>query len=256
MAQIGYQSDFVFNNKKLSDFNGIRYNPDSNGIKYWTMPSPKHNTTTLPCVNGVKYFNTTYDSRIISIPVFIYDSIDIDEFNAWIAVDAPKEFYFIDDYKEIDVILNKGLDITTWYYDDFKGMTELEFICFDPLWRVRNEGTRKEILTLNVEKTFTTKTTLKAKPILAITPSGTQTIKIKFNDLTFTLTNISETVYVNSYDGEVYTLNNGVRINAFNKYTSNSYWDLPIIYPKKPNKITLLSGSVSLVEITPNSRML
>lgn len=259
MALIKYQGDFRFGDRKLSDFSGIKYNPNSSGIPYTSMPSPRHNTTTLSNVNGEKYFSTTYDSRTITIPVFIYDDIDIDNFYAWIGKDTPQVFSFIDDFKEIDAILSKGLDISQWYTPSFRGFTEIELICFDPLWRLKKEfPIIYENPVINMIYQFKTVANVKSKPIVKITPNGTQTkIKFKFNDMTITLNNINTEIFIDSYDGEVYKIVNNERVNMFTQYEYISNYEiLPVIKPLEENEFILLEGSVKKIEIIPNSRIL
>lgn len=260
---IQYFSDFSLGGTKLSSFNGIKYNPSGDGIPYdISMPSPEHTTVKIPNTHGEKWFKTTYGTRLISVPVFIYDTLDIDRFNAWVSDCNPRPFYFVNskgesDYKEIDVIYSKGIDITQYYSPDFKGTTTLEFIAHYPLWRVRNEKNIEiKFPTINKENKFNTKTTIESLPLIKITPNGTQSkIIFQFNDIIITLSNVNKDIYIDSFNGEVYEENNGIKVGCFEKYYSNGWIEFPKINPFVYNKLILIEGNVASFEITPNSRI-
>jgi phage-related protein len=262
LSELKYFDDFSLGDIRLSSFNGIKYNPDSDGIKYDVMPEPVHTTINLPNVHGKYHYKTVYDTRLITIPVFVNGSLDIDKFNAWVGNCDEQVFYYCNqdgsvDYKEIDVVYNRGIDITSYWSKDYAGFTSLEFIAHSPLWRVRNED-HKIIINPVINKIYPiiSKTNIKAKPIIKITPNGNQTISFSLNELVITLTNISESIYIDSSNGEVYTINNGIKVNAFSKFYSNGWYELPIIKPFVINQIKVLSGVVSEIDITLNSRMI
>ena len=264
MREPKYYSDFILGDRRLSSFNGIRYN-EGDEITYQSIPTPKHITQEVSGMNGSFYFKSTYDSRLITIPIFIYDEIDIDYFNGWIGdIDSglrPLTFIYENGTQSdryLEVIYNKGVDFTSYYTPKFKGTSTLEFIAFDPLYKIKNE----EKITLNspvINKnyTFASKSNIKSPPIIKISPNGTQTqIKFMINDLTITLNNVNTPIIINAEDGEVYTMNNGIRVNAFQKYISDGWRHLPSILASQTNKFVLLSGNITSVEINRNTRIL
>ena len=262
MSEVKYFDDFSLGGIRLSSFSGIRYNPDGDGIKYDSTPDPVHTTIDLPNVHGKYHYKTVYDERIITIPVYIYDEIDIDKFKSWINSCEEQVFYYCSqdgsvDYKEIDVVYNKGLDLTSYWTPSFRGFATLEFVAHYPLWRVRDED-KNVITNPTIGKTYPviTKTNIKSKPLIKVTPNGTQTISLSFNELIMTLTGVSQPIYIDSFNGEVYTVNNGIRENAFSKFYSNGWYEMPIIKPFEINHIKVASGSVSEIIITPNSRII
>ena len=257
-----YFSDFKLGKHKLSDFGGIRYNPNGE-ISTSETPSPRHTTLELPGVNGEQYFRTVYDSRLITFPVYIEGDIDIDRLRAWLCKDGQQTFCYIGengelDYKEIDVVFNKGISFLEYWDDTFKGTTELEFIAHNPLWRVRNE--ENIVITntiLNKENNFKTKTSIKCRPLIKVVPEGTQSIiRFMFNNLIITLKNVNKEIYIDSENGEVYEIDNGIKVNMFSKYFSNGWMELPEINPFEYNKLIVIEGTVNRFEITPNSRIL
>lgn len=262
MSELKYFDDFSLGGIKLSSFNGIRYNTDNDGIKYDSMPEPIHTTIDLPGVHGKYIYKTAYDTRLITVPVYIYDEIDIDKFNAWVGCCNEQVFYYcnnegMSDYKEIDVVYNKGIDITSYWTPNYRGFTELEFIAHYPLWRVRNEDHKViKIPSIGKDYPVVSKTSITAKPLIKVTPSQTGTIKLLLNELNMTLTNINQAIYIDSANGEVYTLNNGIKINAFSYYYSNGWYELPTIKPFEINKIKVVSGNVYEIDIQLNSRIL
>jgi hypothetical protein len=164
---------------------------------------------------------------------------------------------FID--KEIDVIYDKGFDMDVYYGKEFYGEVELSFIAHDPLWRVKNE--KEKIITnplINTEYYFKSKGNIDSLPIIRITPNGTQsTIVFKWNDLIVTLQNIDKEIYIDSDgQGQVYEYVNGIKVFQMVKYFSNSDYDMPILTPFIKNKFILLSGSITQVGITLNSKIL
>jgi hypothetical protein len=262
MGSLKYFNDFSLGDIRLSSFKGIKYNPNSDGIKYDIMPDPVHTTIDLPNVHGKFHYKTAYGTRLISFPVFINGDFDIDKFNSWVGNCKEQTFYYCNtngevDYKEIDVVYNKGIDITSYWTPDYVGFTNLEFIAHYPLWRVRNENNK--LITMPVigkQYPIISQTTVITKPTIKVIPNGTGTIQFSFNELVMTLSNVSESIYIDSFNGEVYTLNNGIKINAFPKFYSNGWYQMPEIKPFEINKLKIISGNVYEVDIKLNSRIL
>ena len=68
--------DFRLGNKKLSDFGGIIYNED--GWKISNGLSSNKITSKLTNRDGELFLGLTYNPRVITIPIFIQEDIDID----------------------------------------------------------------------------------------------------------------------------------------------------------------------------------
>lgn len=118
MSEYQYFNDFTLFNpktgktKSLSDFGGIIYNNDNSKLTKNLLPEPNHIVEKNENIDGERYVKTTYGTRIIEIPCFFNgeNACDLDELNMWLGTKHQQTLSFEGDYKEIDVVYNKGFD--------------------------------------------------------------------------------------------------------------------------------------------------
>lgn len=251
-----YFEDFRFGNKKLSDFGGIIYNEDgwliSNGL------TSAKTTTKLTNRDGELYLGASYNPRTITIPIFLQEDIDIDEFYAWL-LDGEQELEFDDSDRKIKAILDNQLDIRSYYDGDYRGLSTLNFIAYDPYWR----ATKDTYTTINSpsssgEVNIKTKSNVLTYPIIKLTPTLANRIRFKINDiivsLNITSDNVNKEIIIDCENEEIYDLRFNTEYNLFNIYSSNDYYEFPTLNPFVINKFTFLEGSVSKIVIQHNNR--
>lgn len=253
--------DFKLGEYKLSDFNGFRYNEDEK-IVYYGLPSVKHITQDNDNIDGSLYIKSKHETRILEIPIFIYDNIDMNRFKSWVGdiESGERELRFIYENGQlseeyINVVYNSSYDFTTWYHNGFNGKAKLSFIAHNPYYKIKNES---PFIINNplIEQiyTFKSKGNVCSNPRIEITPKSKTNISLIINELPITILNVDKTIYINSNDGEVYVLNNGIRQTKYKDYKSNGNSSLPIVYPyQKPNSIKVMSGDIYDIKIYPNS---
>lgn len=263
MSEYQYYNDFRLGGKTLSSFNGVIINKTDNTKKRNLLPEIEHLTDKDSTNNGERYVRSRYQPRIIDISVMFNGDTDIEELTAWLGYNKLQTFSWEDELfldKEIDVIYQKGFDMDVYYGKDFYGEVDLTFIAHDPLWRIKNE--KEKIIenpAINTEYFLKSKGNIDSKPIIRITPNGSQSsIVFSWNDLTITLQNIDSEIYIDSsgLTGQVYNYSNGIKIPQMLKFFSNSKYEFPIVSPFIKNKLILKSGSVAQIGVQINSRIL
>lgn len=263
MAEYKYRSDFSLGGIFLSDMNGTIINTEDTKKKENQLPDIEHSTDKDSVNNGERYIQSRYQPRIIdNISVIFESGTDMALVRAWLGKKEQQVFYWRndDEHKEIDVIYNKAIDLGAYYgNNDYVGdMENISFIAYDPLWRIQNEYERKFTSpVIGTEYFVKSNGNVESSPIIRIkVPSTQSTIKLLWNDLTITLTNVLSEIYINSEDGEVYEYLSGEKDYQMNKYSSNNNWDMPILLPFVKNTFKVLQGNVLEIGVTLNSRIL
>ena len=252
-----YFEDFRFGNKKLSDFGGIIYNEDgwliSNGL------TSAKTTTKLTNRDGELYLGSTYNPRTITIPIFLQEDIDIDEFYAWL-LDGEQELEFEDSERKINAVLDNQIDIRSYYDGDYRGLSTLNFIAYDPYWRaVKDTYTTLNTPTINQEVSFRVKGNTICYPKINLQPTTAGKVKFKINDTIVTLdvpsSLVNKCITVDCEREDVYRLvSTNQETNLFSIYSSNDYYDFPNLKPFTVNTITFQEGDVSILKIYHNNR--
>ena len=249
-----YFEDFRFGNKRLSDFGGIIYNEDGWQIDNGLTSS--RITTKLGNRDGELYIGSTYNPRTITIPIFLQEDINIDEFYAWL-LDGEQELEFEESERKILAVLDNQLNIRSYYDGDFKGLSTLNFIAYDPYWRPTKSTYTNIDLTKDVAN-IRIKSNVVSYPIIKLTPQTVNTVKFQINDTIVTLNitsdNVNKEIIINCESEEVYDIRSGTQYNLFSIYSSNSYYEFPNFKPFADNTFKLLSGNVSHITIDHNDR--
>lgn len=246
-----YFEDFRFGDKKLSDFGGIIYNEDgwniSNGL------TSSRTTAKLGNRDGELLVGSTYNPRTITIPIFLQEDIEIDEFYVWL-LNGEQELEFEDSERKIKAVLDNQINIRSYYDGDFKGLSTLNFIAYDPYWRaVKDTYTN---IDSNDEIAIKTKGNVECYPIIKLTPTTVNNVRIKINDLTITLNigsdNLNKEITIDCEREEIYDTRSGAEYNLFHIYHSNDFYEFPILKPFVNNIVTLLEGNVANMRIYHN----
>ena len=247
---IDYYYDFKFGGKKLSDFNGVIVNDDG-----WTIKnglSSEKITEKLPRVHGELFIDYSYNARTIEVPIFIDGDIDMDEFYAWI-LDGEQWLEFIGSNRKIKAILDNQIEINSYFENNFKGITTLTFICYDPFYYDTNDTVY--VITKSGQ-TVKNKGNVTSYPFIEVVPSNSisQTIKFRVNNLLVILKSVTKTLYIDCAIEEIYKIELGEKVNCFNQFTTNDYYDFVSLPPNKDVLIELIEGDVSSIKINPMSR--
>lgn len=248
--------DFRLGDKRLSDFGGIIYNED--GWKISNGLSSNKTTTKMTNRDGEIFLGLTYNPRVITIPIFIQEDIDIDEFYAWL-LNGEQELEFEDSERKINVVLDTQIDITSYYNGDYKGLSTLSFIAYDPYWKaVRNTYSVMESPTSGQSVKVKTKSNVTTYPIIQITPSTANVVKFRINTTTVTLninsSEIGQEIVIDCEKEEVYCIKGGVKYNLFNIYSSDDFYSFPTLDPYRMNTVQLVSGKVNNISVCHNDR--
>ncbi len=248
-----YFEDFRFGDKKLSDFGGIIYNEDgwiiSNGL------TSSKTTTKLSSRDGELYLGSTYNPRTITVPIFLQEDIDIDEFYAWL-LNGEQELEFEDSDRKINAVLDNQLDIRSYYDGDYKGLSSLNFIAYDPYWRAVKD-TYTIVDSLGSVINIKTKSNVTTYPIIKLTPTAVGKVSFQINDTIVTLdiasSNLNREITIDCEREEIYDIRFEAEYNLFNIYSSNDYYEFPRLNPFVNNTFVLRSGSVNGMIIYHNN---
>lgn len=264
MAEYQYFSDFKLGNKYLSDFgNATIYNENQSNHTIGLSPEVTHTTDKMDLRDGEMYVASAYNPRVITIPVFFPEVIDLNELNSWLCKKGQQVFSWVDDddKKEIDVIYNAGFNMDVYYGSKFYGKTTLSFIAHDPYWRITNER-HMSILAPVINQVYNIKNkgNVDSHPVIRITPSGAQS-KIRFkwnNEYMVVLQNVTRDIYIDCEEEEVYELEagTGVKVIHLEKFFSTEYYDFPIIKHGQKNSIEFIEGSVVEANIELKTRII
>ena len=265
MSTYKYQSDFNLGGIFLSDMGGVIYDTDDWKRTMNQLPEIEHSTDKDSVNDGERYIQSRYQTRQFeNIPIIWKKDTDLAKVRAWLGSKEPQIFYWRDDeeHKQILAIYNKSIDFGGFYGDNNEYIGQMEsisFIAHDPLWTIRGEYERK-FNPANIGQDYLIKSNgnIKSSPIIRIkVPSTQATVQFIWNNsLTITLTNVLNEIYIDCDMGEVYEYKNGIKDYQMIKFTSNSNYDMPEIEPFVWNKIKLLSGSVSEIGVTINSKII
>jgi hypothetical protein len=264
LAQYKYHDDFSLGGKFLSDMGGTIINTDTKK-KENQLPDIEHSTDKDSVNNGERYIQSRYQPRTIdNISVIFKDDTDMALVRAWLGKNEQQVFYWRDDpeHKEIDVIYNKSIDLGAYYgKQDYVGdIDNISFIAYDPLWRIQNEYERKITSPIIGQEYFIKSNgNVESSPIIRVkVPSTQTTIKLLWNDLNITLTNVLSEIYIDSENGEVYEYLKGEKDYQMVKYRSNNddNYNMPTILPFVKNTFKIIQGNISEIGITLNSRIL
>jgi hypothetical protein len=264
LSEYQYYDDFSLGGFFLSDMGGIIYNTDDTKRTINQLPDIEHSTDKDSANDGERYIQSRYGTRSIeNIPIIWKDGTDLALVRAWLGKKEQQVLYWRDDieHKEIDVIYNKSIDFGGFYdkNNEYVGQIEnISFVAHDPYWRIQNEYERKIISPIiGTEYSIKSNGNVESSPIIRIkVPSTQSTIKLLWNDLTITLTNVLSEIYINSEDGEVYEYLNGEKDYQMDKYYTNDNYDLPLVKPFVKNTFKILQGSVFQMGITLNSKII
>lgn len=262
MAEYQYFSDFKLGNKYLSDFgNATIYNKDANFHNIGMSPEVEHTTDKMDLRDGEIYVASKYNPRVIQIPVFFPEVIDLNELNAWLCHKEQQVFSWVDDddKKEIDVVYNAGFNMDVYYGKDFYAKMDLTFIAHNPYWRINNERAMT-ISTPLINEVYNIKNkgNTDCYPLIKIKPNGTQSkIRFKWNgEYIVVLQNVITDIYIDCEEEEVYTLVAGSKVLCLEKFFSTEYYDFPIIKYGQKNSIQFIEGNVAEVSIQPRTRII
>ena len=250
--------NFRFGDKWLSDFGGIIYNED--GWKISNGLTSNKITAKLGNHDGELYLGQSYNPRTITIPIFIQNDIDIDEFYAWL-LNGEQELEFEYSGRKINAVLDNQIDITSYYDGDYKGLSTLSFIAYNPYWRpIQDTYTTISSPKVNDTKLIKTESNVDSYPIIKITPSTLSRIKFSINDeiveLNLTNNNVGKEITIDCENEEIYDIRFEQKYNLFNIYHSTEYYDFPSLKPYVANKFKFLEGNVSEIKIYHNNRWL
>lgn len=253
-----YYSNFRFGDKWLSDFGGVIYNED--GWKISNGLSSNKTTTKLGNRDGELYQGLTYNPRTITIPIFIQNDIDIDEFYGWL-LNGEQELEFEDSGRKINAVLDNQIDITSYYDGDYKGLSTLSFIAYDPYWRPTKDTYLKiESPTANTTKMIRTQSNTITYPIIKLIPTTANKIRFHINDkivvLNLTSGNVGKEITIDCEKEEIYDIRLGAKYNLFNIYYCTEYYDFLSLNPYVSNEFKFLEGNVSKITIYHNNRWL
>lgn len=256
MSEVRFFTDFKLGDRYLSEFNGVIHCTD--GWNSTLAPSLEHVTEKIPSVHGELHLKSMYQPRIIEIPIFIQDDIDINEFTAWICKNKPQKFNYVGDNKVIDVIYDGLIDIENFYDDGYKGLMNLVFIAHDPFWRLKDESSfifNEPVINNKIK--FLAKCNTESYPVIKITPNGTQSrINFKWNNENIVLQQVDKDIYIDCEEEEVYEIIAGQKKLVMEKFFSNAYYDMCVFEPFVENTFELISGSIKKIEIKPNWRII
>lgn len=267
MAEYQYYNDFTLTNTKngnvkaLSDFGGQIYNPNNDKLSKNLLPELNHIVDKNYNLDGERYIKSTYGTRIIEVPCFFQEikgAGDLDDLNKWLGSKHQQVFSWIDDYKEIDVIYQKSLDMDIFYGKEFNSVVTLNFIAHDPYWRLKNERPIKyKNLVLNTALTIPCKGNSNSYPLIKVIPNGTQPkIRFKWNNLEIKLSNIDKEFYIDCTKKRCYEYVNGIITPTLVKFKSDAYFQFPFIDYEIKNSFTLLEGNISELSIQLNTKII
>lgn len=247
--------------KRLSDFGGTVYNPNSDGINKNLLPEPNHIVDKNENQDGERYVKTTYGTRIIEIPVVFAEKDgggNLFELNQWLGKKRQQVFEWEndDENKEIDVIYQKGFDMDIMFGGQFYGLITLTFIAHNPYWRLKNEvPSIYKDLKPNDEIKIKNKGNTDCFPLLEITPID-KSVKIQWNDLIISLSDLDKPFYIDCEKERCYEIIENKQTLNLVKYKSDDYLTFPYLKCDITNKIKILEGNISQIKMFHNTRII
>lgn len=247
--------DFIYKDKKLSDFGWMVGSSDS-GLKQYSLLPSRSYTTDRPLGSDITtVYASSLEPRTFEVPIFTDDvgKHSMRELAVWLDSPAPSKFQWVGD----DVYINVMLDSTDFYVQTANGSNgevALKFIAHDPFLYATNQTqyihTSDDFVSGQLYN-GSNNGYQELDPIIKISGSGT--VKVEIFDSTgspYTTTNITGVIA-------------GVTINSETQecklYSGANHFNNIDNFPEIPNgsftyKIT--GDSISNVSITFRERYL
>ena len=247
-------SDFIYGDKKISDFGGTLYNED--GFRKNIGSNPNHITLSIPNKGDI-YYGIKYDPIEIDLPCYFEARLSEREIASWICGEEERRFQYIGDTKYCNAVYNGKLEFEIYGGDTIdQSLTNIPLISYDGFWRAIEEPQIIENPTINTVYLINGNNNIASYPTFKITPRSS-TVNIKWNDMYIALKNIEENkeYILDGENGDFYYLSAESKIYMMPCLYTDDYYTMPTLKPFVQNELTVISGSVKKIEIIKNSRI-
>lgn len=258
--------DFRLGNKNLSDFDGVILAQETDIDTVQLL-----NKTEDMNLDGQVLFGSRYSPREFNFSVYFDDGLDkekVRELTAWIMCKDEQELEFFGDERYeglvINVIYTGALNISNYGVFNVGNSINLSFTAYDPYWRVKRKAKVKinNPVLVNKYKFSDSESNVETYPLISLKPlteevrfywytNASSYLEVRLKNL-----NTSKEYYIDSENGSVYYIENGNKINAYDKFTISSTYSMLYKTAYTDCYFKLMAGSVSYVNIQPNSRVI
>jgi hypothetical protein len=245
-----------------TDFGGIIINTNEEVYEKECMPQLNFTTDKNDMRDGEIFLNATYGIREIPMTVLFSEELgggDLFELKKWLGKKYQQIFNWDEDLeeKEILAIESGGWKSQVYYTKHFFGKIDLKFICHYPYYsRIKDRDITFTNLVIGENYKVKSKGNSDSYPLIKII-STTPSIVFQWNDLTITLNYLTTNpIYLDCEKNICYEIINGVKVLVTSKFSSTDYMDFPEIFADDDNYVKLLSGTVSSMTVSPNTRII
>lgn len=243
------------------DFGAIIIDTNDSYYERECLPDFKDVVDESETKHGSVFIDSYYKPRIINMTIFFPPEADdnLQLFKRWVGKTYEQKFEWEDDEecKYIYTKLNKGFTSKAYYGKDFNGMIDLEFIAYNPFYKIKSERDLVfDNVVLNREYNIRTNGNTDSSPIIKIIPK-TNNINLTWNNISIKLKGLTvNREYILDCEMELlYYINGDKKVNCMSMFESNSTWDFPLLNMETKNTFKLTSGSCS-IKVNPNSNII
>jgi predicted phage tail component-like protein len=244
LTDISFQN-FYFNGHWLSEFEG-EIGGKSGLSPFSILPSREIKTEKITGLDGEIVYSSSYNPRTFVVPVYFKNINRIREIAGWLSTSQPVDFYYEGDTVKIKAMFDSAVDAETYILETLlAGVTELKFICHDPVFTWITE-TVKRYTTSLTSFTLFNDGNLESYPQIKIEGKGN--ISVGVNGKSFSITGLSSTTTDFMYIDGLYMT---VYKNTTN-YLPNFTGIFPVL--KAGNNTIAVTGTCTALEILNRSR--
>lgn len=271
MIPIDYQHFNSFNltdpktgiTKNLTDdFGGIIININDDTYDRECMPQQNFITEKNDMIDGELFINSHYGVRIIDVTCLFSEEnggADLFELKRWLGKKKQQLFTWDldDEDKGIYAIEQGGWQSQVYYGKKFYGKITFKFVCHNPYYfNMKDRKITYTNLVIGTDYVIRYRGNSDSLPLIKIV-AGSPSINFRWNDLNITLSNLTNNpIYLDSEINNAYEMVNGFKSLVTYKYKSTEFIDFPEIMSEGRNSLTLLSGIVNSIEISPNTNII
>ena len=185
--------DFIFNEHKLSDFDGCVGSSEGGFKNYSILPSRSYVTERPLNSDVTMVFASSLEPRVFEVPIFFeqFHDGDLRAIASWLDSPTPSKFQWVNDTIYINACLDSQ-DFNAQSFSGQDGQMSLKFICHDPFYYDVNLTQYTQTLTSGQAYSYTN-SGVPVEPYMTIGCNGTIKLEVlDSNGDVYTTTNITD----------------------------------------------------------------
>lgn len=255
MKSVAEFRDFEFDGRRLSEFGGVLVDKDLI-FRENIAPSVDVKTNPSPTGDGLDIVSVSYGVRYICLTALLEDysnlKYDYDSLKEWLYSKEPKKFKYVGDDKYINGVFTGEIDLEI--LNGNNALLELELTCHDPKWNLDEVPIVLTKVFTNERHAIINNGTVESYPIICIEGHGD--IQIEINNITYSIDNVIDNVYIRVPFWDVNIIEEG----NFKPFIANyrcengkHRWDMPM-FKLGENTFILRQGTINRITFTLNQK--